>query len=125
MIFTIFKKELKDTLRDRRTLIIMLVIPLLLFPIILNVFVAISNSFQEEAATKTVKIGFIGSEDNYVKKQLEDLPEIYGDKEIVMYSDTTEMKEDLKKDTLQFALFVPSDFAKYQKDLKPAPVTVF
>ena len=125
MIFTIFKKELKDTLRDRRTLIIMLVIPLLLFPIILNVFVAISNSFQEEAATKTVKIGLIGSEDNYVKKQLEDLPEIYGDKEIVMYSDTTEMKEDLKKDTLQFALFVPSDFAKYQKDLKPAPVTVF
>ena len=125
MIFTIFKKELKDTLRDRRTLIMMLVIPLLLFPIILNVFVAISSSFQEEAATKTVKIGFIGSEDNYVKKQLEDLPEIYGDKEIVMYSDTTEMKEDLKKDTLQFALFVPSDFAKYQKDLKPAPVTVF
>ena len=32
MIFTIFKKELKDTLRDRRTIIMMLVIPTLIFP---------------------------------------------------------------------------------------------
>ena len=63
MIFTIFKKELKDTLRDRRTLIMMLVIPVLIFPIILNVFVGISESFSEKAAKKTVKIGWIDSSD--------------------------------------------------------------
>ncbi len=125
MIFTIFKKELKDTLRDRRTLIMMLVIPLLLFPIILNVFVAISSSFQEEAATKTVKIGLVGPNDNYVKEQLENLPESLGKKEIIMYKDTTAMKEDLKKDTLQFALFIPNDFKKFKDELKPAPVTVY
>ena len=65
MIFTIFKKELKDTLRDRRTLMMMLVIPILIFPIILNVFVTISSSFQEEAANKTLKIGVVGEKDNY------------------------------------------------------------
>ena len=37
MIFNIFKKELKETLRDRRTIMTMIVIPILLFPIILNV----------------------------------------------------------------------------------------
>ena len=55
MIFTIFKKELKDTLRDRRTLMMMLVIPVLIFPIIMNVFVSISSSYQKEAATKKIK----------------------------------------------------------------------
>ena len=57
MIFTIFKKELKDTLRDRRTLMMMLVIPILIFPIIMNLFASVSKSFQEEAANKKIKIG--------------------------------------------------------------------
>ena len=57
MIFTIFKKELKDTLRDRRTLVMMLIIPILIFPIIMNIFVGVSATFSEEAATKEVRIG--------------------------------------------------------------------
>jgi sodium transport system permease protein len=125
MIFTIFKKELKDTLRDRRTLIMMLVIPLLLFPIILNVFAKISSSYSEEAANKTVKIGIVGPANNYIQEQLENLPDSYGKKEIVTYRDTTAMKKDLGEDTLQFALLIPSDFDKYQQALEPAPVKVF
>ncbi|MFT5860643.1 MAG: sodium transport system permease protein [Flavobacteriaceae bacterium] len=125
MIFTIFKKELKDTLRDRRTLIMMLVIPLLLFPIILNVFAKISSSYSEEAANKTVKIGIVGPANNYIQEQLENLPDSYGKKEVVTYRDTTAMKKDLGDDTLQFALLIPSDFDKYQQALEPAPVKVF
>ena len=101
MIFTIFKKELKDTLRDRRTLVMMLVIPILIFPIILNIFVSVSASFTEEAAKKKVKIGFVGAEDNYVIQQMEKLPEQMGEKEFIFYDDTTSMIEDLKKDSLQ------------------------
>lgn len=70
MIFTIFKKELKDTLRDRRTVLMMLVIPILIFPIILNIFVGISNSFNKKQANKELQIGFVGDADNYVFKQL-------------------------------------------------------
>ena len=46
MIFRIFRKELLDTLRDRRTLMTMLVIPILVFPITLKVFVKISKSYE-------------------------------------------------------------------------------
>ena len=53
MIFKIFKKELKETLRDKRTLIMMLVIPILIFPLILNVVVGVSSSFEESAENKT------------------------------------------------------------------------
>lgn len=125
MIFTIFKKELKDTLRDRRTLMMMLVIPILVFPIIMNVFVSISASFQKEAATKKVKIGMVGSEQNYVFTELKLIPESMGAKEIIFYKDTTQMLEDLKKDSLQLASFVVTDFEQLLDSMKPAPVVFY
>ena len=36
-IITVFRKELIDTIRDRRTLIVMVVIPMLLFPIMFKI----------------------------------------------------------------------------------------
>ena len=125
MIFTIFKKELKDTLRDRRTLMMMLVIPILIFPIILNVFVGISASFTEEAAGKEVKIGFIGTADNYVLSQLEKLPESFGKKEIIIYSDTVQLKEDIRKDSVQIGIYTLADFQERMSAKESAPVTVF
>lgn len=125
MIFTIFKKELKDTLRDRRTLLMMLVIPVLIFPVILNVFVGISSSFTEEAANKEVKIGFVGNDDNYIRQQIEALPESYGNKKLIAYSDTAALKEALRIDSLQLGMFTPLDFSKYMDSKEPAPIKIF
>jgi len=60
--FYIFKKELIDTLRDRRTLVTMIVIPVLIFPIILTLFVNVSEAFQNDAKEKEFKLGFIEQE---------------------------------------------------------------
>ena len=125
MIFTIFKKELKDTLRDRRTLIMMLVIPVLIFPIILNVFVGISESFSEKAAKKTVKIGWIDSSDGYMKERIEALPKEFGKKEIRSYSDSTDLKEAIKNDSIQIGVIIDPAFDQSMKDKSPAKVTVF
>ena len=125
MIFTIFKKELKDTLRDRRTMMMMLVIPILIFPIILNVFVGVSASFTEEAIGKEVKIAYVGPENSYLLEKLESLPEIYGKKKIVQYSDTLQMQEDVRIDSVQIGIFIPADFAKYMEAKSPAPVNVY
>ena len=43
MIFKIFRKELKETVRDSKTLLIMVAIPLLIFPILINVVVSVSS----------------------------------------------------------------------------------
>ncbi len=125
MIFAIFKKELKDTLRDRRTLMMMLVIPILIFPVIMNIFAGVSSSFSEEAATKKVKIGFIGDKDNYVLKQLKNLPKEMGKKEIVFYSDSVQLKKDLKLDSIQIGIYSEKEFSSNLKIYKPANVTVF
>lgn len=125
MIFTIFKKELKDTLRDRRTLMMMLVIPILIFPIIMNIFVGVSATFSEEAATKEVKIGFIGDKDNYVLNQLKNLPKEMGKKKIIFYSDSVQLKKDLKLDSLQIGMYTEKQFNENLATQKPANLIIF
>jgi len=65
----IFRKELKDTLRDRRTIMMMIVMPLVLVPLLITVVVTIQRSQMEKAEAKQLNIAFIGKE--YV-------PELYG-----------------------------------------------
>ncbi|MEY3237357.1 MAG: hypothetical protein RI883_1458 [Bacteroidota bacterium] len=125
MIFTIFKKELKDTLRDRRTLMMMLVIPMLIFPVIMNVFVSVSASFQEEAATKKIKIGIVGQQNNFLQTELNAIPESFGNKEVIIYKDTLTMLADLKIDSLQLGAYVKADFNTYIDSMKPAPLTFY
>lgn len=125
MIFTIFKKELKDTLRDRRTLVMMLVIPVLIFPVILNIFVGVSASFTKEAMSKTVKIGYVGPHDNYFLEQLNQLPDEMGKKEVIFYEDTLSLKEDIQRDSIQLGLLVPSDFNEKFGNMAPVPLNIY
>jgi sodium transport system permease protein len=50
IVRTIWKKELSETLRDRRTLFVMIVLPVLLYPLLLMAFTRIAES--ESAATR-------------------------------------------------------------------------
>jgi sodium transport system permease protein len=125
MIFTIFKKELKDTLRDRRTFMTMIVIPVLIFPIILNLFVGVSESYSEESATKKVKIGIVSEGDNSISKELKEIPKIIGEKEIISYKDTLSLIKDIRKDSIQIGLFVNSNFNLHLKEKTAAPIMVY
>lgn len=124
MIFTIFKKELKDTLRDKRTLMMMIVIPVLIFPVIMNVFVGISSSFQEEAATKTLKIGVV-SGDKTIFTDFQQIPDALGRKEIIVYKDTLSLIKDLKNDSIQLGIYASSNYSEFLTLKKTAPITVF
>lgn len=125
MIFTIFKKELLDTLRDRRTLMMMLVIPILVFPVIMNVFFSVSESFQEEAASKTLKIGIVGKEDGFIFSELQAIPEAAGKKELILIKDTATLNTLIKSDSIQLGI-VETEMALQQLSTKkPATYTLF
>ena len=124
MISTIFRKELKDTLRDRRTLIMMLVIPMLIFPIILNVFVGVSKSFQDEAANKKVTIGMIGSENNTIETKLRALPSVLGEKTIRIFQDTATLKKAIQSDSIDFGIVVPTTFQSNLVARKTATINI-
>jgi sodium transport system permease protein len=58
-IFVIFRKELIDTLRDRRTLVSMILIPLLLFPLLIGISSRVMTSQIRKAQEKTLNIAVI------------------------------------------------------------------
>jgi sodium transport system permease protein len=58
----VFKKEITDILRDRRTLIAMVLVPLLLFPLLFVGGTWLVRNQMEEAAEKTIQVAVIGAE---------------------------------------------------------------
>ncbi len=56
----IFAKELKDTLRDRRTIMMMIVMPVVMIPLLITVVVKIQVSQVERAQENQLRIAFIG-----------------------------------------------------------------
>lgn len=58
-VITIFKKELIDTLRDRRTLLMMVVIPMLLFPVLMAIVFKVQISQSRKAEEKKLRVGVL------------------------------------------------------------------
>ena len=120
MIFNIFKKELKETLRDKRTLIMMLVIPILIFPLILNVVIGVSSSFEESAENKTLKIGILGDPDDYFAQKLNEIPNALGPKTLIPYhGDSIKMRADLKEEKLDLIFIYDSKFSEKLDKMEP------
>jgi sodium transport system permease protein len=125
MIFTIFKKELRDTLRDRRTVMMMIVIPTLIFPIIMNVFVGVSSSFQKEAAEKKVNIGLFSQQVSRLDEELFKLPKELGKREFIPMSDTNKLIEALRSDSIQIGLYIPGSVDEHLAKKEPVPVIIY
>lgn len=124
MILKIFLKELKDTLRDKRTLMMMIFIPVLVFPIILYITAGISSSFEKEAATKNIKIGFIGAVESAVIQEFMHMPKNLGEFNLELYADQATLEKDVKNDSLQMGLIVPNDYLENERSMKPIKCTV-
>ncbi len=106
-IFTIFKKELTDVLRDKRTLLAMMVFPLLLVPGILSITSSFQASQSDKAMNKELKIGVIanGNGADFVKSLR------FGrDIKIVEGVPETELNELVKGDSLDAGIVISTTF---------------
>jgi len=56
---TIFRKEFTDTIRDRRTLFMMIVFPLLLVPALMIVVTNIQMSSMKKAEEKVLRVALV------------------------------------------------------------------
>lgn len=124
MIFTIFKKELKDTLRDRRTLMTMIVIPILIFPVIMTLFLKVSESFNASAAEKKFHIGIVNASTEFTN-QLNEAVKTIGNTVLIPIKDSAELKKHIKSDSLQFGISVPHDFNQKSNASKTVDLPVF
>lgn len=60
-VFVVFRKEFLDTLRDRRTLVAMVLVPLVLFPLLFVGGSWLARTQIEEAAEKTLTVAVLGT----------------------------------------------------------------
>lgn len=58
IIAALYKKEMTDILRDKKTILMMIVVPLILYPLIFIGSMALSASIMNASTTKTYRIGF-------------------------------------------------------------------
>lgn len=125
MIFNVYKKEIKDTLRDRRTVIMMVVIPTLVFPVIMNIYLKISQKFAEDTEAKKVKIGLVSNQAGTIEKELTELPKELGKKEFIPYKDTNELIKAIQEKTIDLGCYVDQNEEKNLQEMKPVKITVF
>lgn len=100
----VYKKELLDTVRDRRTIISMIIVPVLIFPLLTIGFSAFAASMMEKSAGEVHPVAIVGA------KNAPRLAEMVGDspKVTVLASDSVE--RDVSDKTIRAALVIPEGF---------------
>lgn len=125
MIFTIFKKELKDTLRDRRTIIAMIVIPVLVFPLILGIITKVSSSFEEKQKEEVFNIAVVTEDpSNDFVVQLSAIPDSLGPKKLKFFSDTTGISKEISQDSIQLGIVVPANYNKLKESNEQIDISI-
>jgi sodium transport system permease protein len=118
-ILTVLKKELKDTLRDRRTLISAVIIPALIIPILLIGVTKLQTSLMKKEGDKQLKIALIGNPQNF-KSQLEDSTfKMFTNYQI------DDAKNAVAKDSLDAIIEFPSDFFTNVNDMKSGKMNLY
>jgi sodium transport system permease protein len=106
-IFVILKKEIRDTIRDRRTLLVMVVIPLVLFPLLINIATKMAVSEQKRASERVLKVGLIthGNAAPFRQKLMEE-------ELITVIEDLGENRidQELREETVDFFLVFEREF---------------
>lgn len=106
-ILQIARKEFKDTIRDKRTLMAMIVVPLLLFPVIFSLVSGLQSESMEKAMNRELKIAVVGSD---VPVELEKQLKAGNNIRIVSFSADTSYRRYVRGDSLDAAVVVPPDF---------------
>jgi sodium transport system permease protein len=111
-MWLIFKKEFKELLRDRKTIIFMILLPLLLFPAIFGVGIFFMSNAAEKAENEILKYAVVG--EAYAPDIVESFSQASDKFEQVAIDGTATDKQGyatlIKNETLDFVLVIPETF---------------
>jgi sodium transport system permease protein len=101
----------------------MLLIPLLVFPITLTLFVNISASFEKKASEEKVNIGIWGDLGKKYENQLKKMPKELGKMELKNFSDSSVLKRAIEQGDIQLGLIIPTNEAELAQTKTSIPLT--
>ena len=107
IIIAIFKKELTDVLRDKRTLFFMIVIPVIVMPLIFIGSIKFQEYQSKKSDEKILNIGLINkTSDSQIRDYLLDQKGVYLVEDIGLDS----LELGIKNDSLQGGLYIHQNF---------------
>ena len=107
IIIAIFKKELTDVLRDKRTLFFMIVIPVIVMPLIFIGSIKFQEYQSKKSDEKILNIGLINkTSDSQIRDYLLDQKGVY----LVEDIDLDSLELGIKNDSLQGGLYIHKNF---------------
>jgi len=121
-IATVFKKEMIDTLRDRRALVFMILIPLLVFPLVIQVMISVSKRQERKAQAKTLRVAVLdqGNALRFVQMLRE-----RSDLELVANVPSDSIAALIRADSLDGAFLFAASFDDDVAEMKPGRVDFY
>jgi sodium transport system permease protein len=103
-VLTIYLKEMKEVLRDRKSLIFMLVMPTLFVPLLMNILVGFIIKTEKKAETEVLTYTLFGAE--YFPELANELKNETGFKKVDIDS-PDELEQAIKQNRIRFGLVLP------------------
>ncbi len=118
-IFTVLKKELTDTLRDKRTLISAIILPAIVIPLLIFGVTKLQKSLMDKAGEKPLRIALIGVPSTYQNT--------FNDSKYKLQQNFTVAsgKDAIKKDSLDAVVEFQPDFLTKVTDMKSGVVKLY
>lgn len=105
-ILTVFKKELKDMIRDKRTIVSTIIVPMIILPV-LYFFMGNGVDSIEKDVTENLTVGIV----NYTENKEDFLKNnIFIQGEAIKINNTEDAKEELKKGNIRIAIEIDENY---------------
>ena len=116
----VYRKELTEALRDRRTLISTLLVPLLLFPVMSVGFGALAVTLVKKAEEETPKVMLLGGADSPVV-----LEALRTSKKIEVMPATPDWKDKIINKEIRAAIAIPDGFEASLVQQNPKTIEIY
>ncbi len=118
-VFTVLKKELTDTLRDKRTLLSAIILPAIVIPLLIFGVTKLQKSLMDKAGEKPLRIALIGVPATYQNT--------FNDSKYKLQQNLTVAtgKDAIQKDSLDAVVEFQPDFLTKVNDMKSGEVKLY
>ena len=119
-IVIVYRKELVDSLRDRRTLVSMIAVPLLIMPLLMIGFGAVSLALVGRAMKEVPAVMILGGEDS---PRL--MAELHAMNDVRLVPPNPDYAEEISNKQIRAAVQIPEEFDAKLASGEPATVRIF
>ncbi len=117
----IFRKELKDMLRDRRTIFFMIVFPILIIPLLIGGIPKIMTGIMKEKMTEEITIAIIGRENS---PELMSVIVAVDSIDLVFHIEEDSIETFIRNKEIDGALKIPENFTEKINSMETAQLAI-